>query len=416
MNTRLPWRLFSCLVLLASGPARAAEDKPAAPPASPAPPPAAITLPGAVPPAPAPAALPTAPSTPPVPPAAPPTATPDPVLPLEEALEQPAQSMTFEKAGLATIFYSLGKAYHFNVSVDPRITGTALLRFNGGTLRQLVDNLLEANDLYAETRGNFLYIRRSRTEFYLLEYPQINRSSTSSSTVSLSPTSQNLSNGANGLTLNTGAVTPGTATGGVNGLTPDSTQFQISEKNEDTFWSGVESDLKSQSLPEEKLVLNKFSGLVAIDTSRQRHAFWKEYLRLLNQRITAQVLVEVRLDEVVLNADHKLGIDWTQVQTSLGGGNSFGPVNLATNLTSVATTTLPGDTLLGNFSVGKLSAVFHALQQQGSLRTITKPSIRLLNNQKGYVKVGEDRTFWSLSSNVTVNTGTTNGSTSAQTT
>ncbi len=353
-----------------------------------------------------------------MPPAAmPPAAPPEALLPLAAALEQPAQPMTFEKAAVATIFYTLGKAYHFNVSVDPRIAGAVLLRFNGGTLHQLIDSLLETNDLYAEQRDNFLYIRRSRTEFYLVEYPQINRSSSSSSTVSLSPTSQNLAGttGTTGLTLNTGAASPASP-GGLASLTQDNTQFQISEKNEDTFWSGVEADLKGQILAEEKLVLNKFSGIVSIDTTRQRHVFWKEYLRLLNQRITAQVLVEVRLDEVALNQDHKLGIDWTQVQTSLGGSNQIGPVNLATNLTSVATTTLPGDTLLGNFSVGRLSAVFHALEQQGTLRTITKPSIRLLNNQKGFVKVGEDRTFWSLSSNVTVNTGTTNGSTIAQTT
>ncbi|MFI5337941.1 MAG: type II secretion system protein GspD, partial [Opitutales bacterium] len=279
----------------------------------------------------------------------------------------------------------------------------------------LIDSLLEANDLYSEQRDNFLYIRRTRTEFYLVEYPQINRSSSSSSSVSLSPTTQNVTPGGTGLTLNTGLASPGTP-GNPTGLTQDTTQFQITEKNEDTFWSGVENDLKAQILPDEKLVLNKFSGIVAIDTSRQRHAFWKEYLHLLNQRISAQVLVEVRLDEVVLNNAHKLGIDWTQVQSSLGGGNLIGPVGAATDLTAVATATLPGDTLLGNFSVGKLSAVFHALQQQGTLHTITKPSIRLLNNQKGFVKVGEDRTFWSLSSDVTVNTGTTNGSTIAQTT
>jgi len=53
-------------------------------------------------------------------------AAPDVMLPLAEALEQPARPMTFEKAPLATIFYTLGKAYRINICVDPRITGTAL--------------------------------------------------------------------------------------------------------------------------------------------------------------------------------------------------------------------------------------------------------------------------------------------------
>jgi len=336
-----------------------------------------------------------------------PPAGPEAVLPLAEALAQPAQPMTFEKTPLGTLFYTLGKAYRFNVSVDPRVTGSVLLRFNGGTLRELIDSLLESNDLYSETRANFLYIRRTRTEFYLLEYPQISRSATSSSAVSLSPTSSSVNGINNGLTLNNGTAT--TANGSL-APTEDSTQFQITEKNEDTFWAGIEGDLKGQLQTDEKLVLNKFSGIVAIDTTRQRHTFWHDYLQLLNRRITSQVLVEVRIDELTLDDDHKLGIDWTQVQTAAGGGNSFGSVTVSTDHNSIAGVVLPGDTLLGNFSVGRLSAVFHALQQQGNLRTVTQPSIRLLNNQKGFVKVGEDRTFWSLASNVTVNTGTTAGS------
>ncbi|WP_342751232.1 hypothetical protein OH491_27750 (plasmid) [Termitidicoccus mucosus] len=70
-------------------------------------------------------------------------------------------------------------------------------------------------------------------------------------------------------------------------------------KNEDTHWSGVENDIKSQVQKDEKIVLNKFSGMLTVDTTLKRHAFWKSYIERLNKRINAQVLIEVRIDEVV---------------------------------------------------------------------------------------------------------------------
>ena len=123
-----------------------------------------------------------------------------------------------------------------------------------------------------------------------------------------------------------------------------------------------------------------------------------------NERINAQVLIEVRIEELTLNRAHKLGVDWTQVKTALGDTPATaGSFSTSTAISALAGATLPNNTLVGNFSSGKLSAVITALQQQGELKTITKPSLRLLNNQKGFVKVGEDRTFYSLFSNVTIN-------------
>ena len=119
-----------------------------------------------------------------------PAARPD----LETVLDRPVKPMTSEKANLATLFYTIGRSYGVTITVDPKITGTALLHFNGGTLRQLLQTLLDTNDLFMETQGGVLAIKRTKNEFYFIEYPEISRSASASTSVSLSP-SQGTTNG-----------------------------------------------------------------------------------------------------------------------------------------------------------------------------------------------------------------------------
>lgn len=330
---------------------------------------------------------------------------------LDAILDQPAKPLTAEKANLAMLFYGIGRTYGVTIAVDPSITGTGLLRFNGGTLRQLLDTLLEAHDLFMESQDGVLYIKHTKTEFYFIEYAQISRTASSSTSVSLSP-SQN--SGLGGYTgIGGAAVLPnnGLNTNSLNGLngqlgigSSGSTSFSIAEKSDDSFWTGIDDDIKAQKRDGEKITINRFSGIVMVEATLRRQQFWRDYIRLINERINAQVLVEVRIDEITLNSAHALGVDWNQLQTAIGNsGTTIGPISTSTAISNLAGATLPNSTLLGNFSSGKLSAVLTALQQQGSVKTVSTPSIRLLNNQKGFVKVGLDRTFYSLYSNVTIN-------------
>jgi len=329
---------------------------------------------------------------------------------LDAVLDRPVKPLTAEKASLAALFYTIGRTYGVTIAVDPSITETALLRFNGGTLRQLLRTLLDTNDLFMESRDGVLYIKRTKTEFYFIEYAEISRSASSSTSVSLSP-SQN--SGIGGYTgIGGAAVLPNSglnnglnnANGQLGMGSSGSTSFSISEKSDDSFWTAIGDDIKTQKLENEKIAINRFSGIVTIETTLRRHEFWQHYIKLMNERINAQVLVEVRIEEITLNNAHALGVDWNQLQTAIGNsGTTIGPTSTSTAITSLAGATLPSSMLLGNFASGKLSAILTALQQQGSVNTVSKPSIRLLNNQKGFVKVGVDRTFYSLYSNVTIN-------------
>lgn len=334
--------------------------------------------------------------------------TPVPQDPLDRRLDQPASEATWVDIELADLFYLIGKTYRITVNVDQAVTGKTLQRFNGGTLRDLMDAITDSNDLFMERSGNSLYIRKYRTETFYINYPQVNRTTTSETSVSLSPTTtgNDYNNGLsiNGRNSNTGQENQ--QSGGT-----DSTRFSVSEKSELSFWASIDDALAKAAVPGERINLNKFTGATEVTATHKRLKYWTDHFKNLNRRITAQVLVEVRIQEIVLNDEHKLGVNWSQLKTAAGDGRLIGPITTSTDITSVASEALGANTLLGNFSIGKLSGVVSALEQQGTLRTITKPSIHLLNNQKGFVKIGDDRTFWSLSNSVNVATGVTTGST-----
>jgi type II secretory pathway component GspD/PulD (secretin) len=336
--------------------------------------------------------------------------------PIASALRKEIAPWTFERTPIDAIFYAIGRAHKFNITVDPDVKGEALLRFNGGTLGDLVQNLLISNDLYMERVGNFLYIKKYRTEFYDVDYIEAERSSNSSSAVNMTPPqNNNASQGAYG--TNTGAAmnqmgtmqfsTPGNTAG-------DASTLSIQEKSKSTFWDTLEKDIQAQTVEGEKVALNPFQGTATIRATTFRHRFWREYFANTNERSNAQVQVEIRIFEIRLNKEHSLGVDWSQLATTIGdsAGNILGPVTTDTGIAGVSNTVLAPNTIVGNFSAGKLSGVVSALSEQGNLRTLSNPRLRLMNNQKAYVKVGDDKTFWSLYGNI----NSTNSSVGSQTT
>src|SRR5690606_20395982 len=140
----------------------------------------------------------------------------------------------------------------------------------------------------------------------------------------------------------------------------------------------------------------------------------KEFISLMNYRINQQVIIDAKIVEVLLSDDNKLGIDWSQAATKVGGFrlNGFGST---TNVTSIAGDVLPVESFTASLATGKLSAVMKALSEQGEVKTVSQPRIRTLNNQTAMVKVGTDRVFFSLASSTVINgSGTGSGLATSQ--
>lgn len=165
--------------------------------------------------------------------------------------------------------------------------------------------------------------------------------------------------------------------------------------------SGEDDDLTRGSF-----TLNRQAGIINVYAPRKAHDEIQEYLTLLKQAVTAQVLIEARVLEVTLNDEFVTGIDW-------GGVDFFGGegvVDFLTNGTSRAATTLLPATSAGltgtgiatntNFVLGytgnDVQALIEALSGFGTVKALASPRLTVLNNQPAVLNVATNRVFFEI--------------------
>jgi len=116
-----------------------------------------------------------------------------------------------------------------------------------------------------------------------------------------------------------------------------------------------------------------------------------------------QVDIEVRIVEVTLNDAFKLGLDWSRFRVD-GGRTESIAFNTRIN-SPQAVSALPSTVTLSLNKPGNYAALIDALREQGDVRMVSQPRIRIMNNQTASVKVGTDQTFFVRSSNRIIQNG-----------
>jgi len=323
-----------------------------------------------------------------------------------QSLDLPVGPLRFEKTPLPSALRALARTVKTTIHAEPGIAAEVTVDFSGGTVRGALTALVEPVGLYFEETPSGIFVRQRKTVLYAIDYPQLTRSGSGSASITLG----GATGGANGNGTGTGFIgnhSPAQTQNLANGSSAsDATQVSISQENPNTFWSGLESELRAMLHEGDTLVLNRFSGVAQITAPLARHDVIRSFIALVNQRISRQVEIEARLVEVTLRDEQKLGVDWEQAVTAAGGFSVGGSAPL--NVPGVGGALLSADTFTANLGFGKATAVIQALKQQGEVNTVAQPRLRALNNQTAFIKVGEDRPFFRLQQSTTYQqTGTT---------
>lgn len=319
-------------------------------------------------------------------------------------LDRPVENLRLEKAPLPAALRSLARACQANILIDSEVTGEVTVEITQGTLRSALAALTEPGGFYYEETPDGVTVRFRRTVLYAIDYPQLTRSGSGSASITLG----GANNGSGGYNQN-GQLQSTPQTLGGNGQTQtgsDATQVSISQENQNTFWSGLEAELKAMLRDGDSLVVNKFSGVAQVTAPVRRQETIRAFIELVNHRITQQVEIEARIVEVSLNDEKKLGVDWELAATSAGSVqlDAGAPLQVA----GVGGSLLAANTFAANLGFGRATAVIHALQQQGNVKTVAQPRLRALNNQTSFIKVGLDRPFFRLQQSTTFQSGGTN--------
>lgn len=318
----------------------------------------------------------------------------------ELSLDRAVPALRFDNAPFPAALRVLGRASQTTILAEPELTGKVTVELPAANLRTTLTSLTAPLGYHFEEAGGTLMVRRLKTVLYPIDYPQLTRSGSGSASITLG----GANNGNNG---NAPVTAQQSQSMGANGLATDATQISISQENQTTFWSTLEAELRSMLKDGDGLVLNRFSGVAQVTAPVARHEVVRAFIELVNHRITQQVEIEVRLVEVMLHDEQKLGVDWDLATGPLGGRATVAagaPVEIA----GVGGTLLSANTFTANLGIGRAGAVINALKQQGDLKTVAQPRLRTLNNQTAVIKIGEDRPFFRLQQSTSFQTaGTT---------
>ena len=177
-----------------------------------------------------------------------------------------------------------------------------------------------------------------------------------------------------------------------------------------SFWEDIKDNLRSLLSPEGKFSINKPGGEVIVTDSPVSLLRVSAYFDDLNDRVTQQMEVDVKVVEVFLDKDSRFGVDWNALADHLKTFNSIGMATnfAAENFSSGSLLKISGNGSKPGSGVSEsgVGVVIQALSKQGHVEIVSQPRVKILNNQVAVIQVGSTQSFIDQSSIQVTQTGT----------
>jgi general secretion pathway protein D len=187
----------------------------------------------------------------------------------------------------------------------------------------------------------------------------------------------------------------------------NSSQTNIQNTSEHSFWASLEADLdllmSQVSTPTDSKSTNQYSinreaGLLSVNAKPDIHRAVQQFLSKLHDSIHRQVLIEATVVEVALSDRFEAGIDWQLLANGLTG-LSAAQVLLgapAVNFDTVDRVASPAGlvSLVQQSGIGDITATLSLLESFGDVKILSRPRIIALNNQSSVLKVVDNRVYF----------------------
>ncbi len=145
--------------------------------------------------------------------------------------------------------------------------------------------------------------------------------------------------------------------------------------------------------------LNKQAGIISVFAPQRLHKEISRYLDEVKKSASAQVLIEAKVLEVSLNDSYAAGIDWSQVDINLfGGQGALGFRNIGDGLIRGVLSSSGSDSANStvSYSKGNFSAAVDALAEFGTVQALASPRLTVLNNQSAALNVVENSVYFEI--------------------
>ncbi|QDE40019.1 type II secretion system protein GspD [Luteibacter pinisoli] len=213
-------------------------------------------------------------------------------------------------------------------------------------------------------------------------------------------------------------TTNNSGTFGSNGTSGSSTGSSFGSGSSSSG-GGLDDDSSSRRQHSGGITTDDGVRITSVDTNNQlmircRPSQWAEIEQAIKRldAVPLQVQIETRILEVNLTGEFRFGVQW-YLEGLVGGTNgSVGqPGNnqqwAIGNIGNVYTPST--DAFFYSFVNNNLSVALHALEQNGNTKTLSAPSLVVLNNQKAHIQVGDQIPITQTYVNTGANTDNTIG-------
>ena len=354
-------------------------------------------------------------------------------------------NVTVRDVPVADVLFVLARDAHLSLDISPKVVGQVTLIAIDQTLPQILNRIAEQVAMRYEFKDSNIVVKLD-TPFdreYKIDYVNIERESKSASNISTQ-----IQAGSNGqVTVGAG----GSVGGGGGDSANNNSTAQLTSSTRNQFWRSLTQNVKAlvgdstaltastngggpqlsagpaaTSSDSSFVVANAETGLLVVRATARQHERVQQYLDVMLRSAHRQVLIEATVAEVQLSDQYQQGINWQKLNSGsfkatqqpmgpapLPGGSvpGSGPGGITYPASS---TPLPNPSLLvlqyvsapGSF-LGNVSAAVSLLESFGTVKVLSSPKLSVLNNQTAFLKVVDNRIYFTI--NVQVTPGTTVG-------
>ncbi len=306
-------------------------------------------------------------------------------------------SLSFIEEDYKSIFQALAHAAGLNLVIDDSAVDTLsqgkklTAEFVEQPVREVLNAVCRAANLGWEERDGTVYILGFVEKILNLDFI----ASTHKAKVTVGgDVLGGRSGGGNG-----GSSQGLTAQGEGEIATPLTGSFEISGETAPgalDIYQEIDSSVKAYLEGKGKYFLNRNTGTLLVQGPPKIVQRIQDFISTLKNKYQRQVLIEARIIEVALDENSELGIDWRRL-TINASDNPIHPKGTSFQLNSqllegaLRESTMYGITLTNPYY--DLSVVIRALEQFGSIRTLSNPRLKVLNGQPAMISVGQSVSY-----------------------
>ncbi len=277
-----------------------------------------------------------------------------------EDFRKPSRRYTLALNGAEAreLFLSLARENEINLVLSPDVTGTLTLDIKEATAAEVIEEACLMLGCRAEFAGRTVRILPEKRVTRVFRVDYVLTSRTGAGTISASTSA----GGGGG-----GSSSGGSGGGG--GESQSTNSIQTEEKFD--FWGGLAEELTTLlSGGDAKVVVNRAAGTVMATDFPANLDRIGGYLKVLEARARAGVVIEAKIFEVTLDDQMQYGVDWTAAP-GLGGfrdltGSLSGGNVLNQSLSTLASGAVP--TFQFGIAGNKFSAMLNAMASSGKTR------------------------------------------------